>query len=93
MEIVTDNPLTKCTNCKKEISTYYYYDDLFSDRICVKCLIEYCKGYPSGVSPFVPCKLCRWPYIRWYQVELNGVIRANCGWHESAIDSDGFDMF
>ena len=92
MEIITDTSVTKCSNCKNETSIFYYYDDLFAGRVCIKCLIDYCKGYPSGVIPFVPCKLCQWPCIRWYSVELNGVIRSNCGHHE-AIDSDGFDTF
>lgn len=91
MEIVTDTPFTKCSNCKCEIDTYYYYPDLFAGKVCIKCLVSINKGYPSGICPYIPCKLCQWPSIRWYKIDIKDCIKSNCGYHHT-IDSDGLDI-
>ena len=87
--LITKTNYINCTKCNKRTSAYY------RNGLCEDCLIIGKTGYPTGLSAYIPCKLCSEPVIKWFDEEeqIHSKVMTNCGDHEEDDDEYGFNMF
>ena len=60
---------------------------MYSDVKGCNCLIvEWNGSFPTGVGSYVPCALCKSPFIKWYLKNTYGIQQTNCGRHDNDED-------
>ena len=58
MGFITEDYFTDCTNCNKQMNSYYI--DLrfgLNGKVCCECLVKAYNDFPKGKGKYYPCKL------------------------------------